>query len=49
MKAYVTVAKKVCRAKKKKKQRAHDLKVLEDMRKQIQEMKQENSVQWLVG
>jgi hypothetical protein len=38
IKAYVTVTKKLCRAKKKK---AHDLKVLEVRRKQIQEMKQE--------
>jgi len=45
--AYFTVTKKTCRAKKQK--RAHDFKVLEDMRKQIQEVKQENSIQWLMG
>jgi len=56
-KAYVRMTKKTCRKKKRERERererekkgAHDLKVLEDMRKQIQEMKQENSIQWLMG
>jgi len=51
------MTKKTCRKKKRERERererekkgAHDLKVLEDMRKQIQEMKQENSIQWLMG
>ena len=42
---YITVTKKMCR----KKKRVHDLKVLEDIRKHIREMKQENSIQWLMG
>jgi len=47
IKAYITVTKKMCRESWEEK--AHDLRVLEDMRKQIQEMKLENSIQWLMG
>jgi hypothetical protein len=49
IKAYITMTKKMCRESWGGGGGAYDLRVLEDIRKQIQEMKQENSIQWLMG